>query len=309
VANGEVIWKTYVMPEPQPIGKNQSGTTRYGPSGGAIWSAPTVDPKRGMVYAATGNQYTEPPQSSTNAMIAFEMKTGKIAWIKQATPNDLFVMNCGRRGGANCPTELGPDFDFGNAPILATLPGGRDLIVVGQKSGIGWAFDPDKQGAVVWQYQAGRGSALGGMEWGSAVDSANAYFAVSDLLQSQPGGLHAVRLDNGQRAWFAPPPAVATTCTGRGCSAALSAALTVIPGVVFAGSMDGAMRAYSTKDGSMIWEFDTNREFTTVNGVPAKGASINGPGPAVVDGMMFVNSGYGALGGRPGNVLLAFAVE
>jgi polyvinyl alcohol dehydrogenase (cytochrome) len=307
-ANGEIVWQTYVMPEAQVVGKNSMGVARYGPAGAAIWSAPTIDVKRGMVYVATGNQYTEPPQQTANAIIAFDMKSGKIAWVKQATANDLFVMGCGRQGGPNCPAELGPDFDFGNPPILARLPNGREALVVGQKSGVGWAFDPDKQGAVLWQYQAGQGSALGGMEWGSAVDDVNAYFAVADGNRPQAGTLHAVNLVTGQRAWLAEPPK--PLCAGgRGCSPALSAAITVIPGVVFAGSMDGGMRAFSTRDGAMIWEFDTNREFQTINGVPAKGASINGPGPAVVGGMLYVNSGYGALGGRPGNVLLAFGLE
>ncbi len=87
------------------------------------------------------------------------------------------------------------------------------------------------------------------------------------------------------------------------------AAISVIPGVVFAGSIDGGVRAHSTKDGSVIWEFDTNRSFETVNGVAAKGGTINGPGPVVAGGMLYINSGYGQLGGRPGNVLLAFGVD
>lgn len=308
-ATGEVVWQTYTMPEAQIIGKNNSGTNRYGPAGAAIWSAVTVDPKRNVVYAATGNSYVEPAQPTSNAILAFDMKTGKIAWSKQATASDVFVMGCGRQGGPNCPQTNGPDFDFGNPPILARLPNGRDAIVVGQKSGIGWAFDPDKQGEVIWQYRAGRGGALGGVEWGSAVDTQHAYFAVSDVTTPEPGGLHAVNLDTGQRAWYTPPEAPKCQGTGRGCSNALSAPVTVSPGVVFAGSMDGALRAYAAADGKLLWEYDTNREFPTVNGVKASGASINGAGPTVAGGMVFVNSGYGALGGRPGNVLLAFGVE
>ena len=70
------------------------------------------------------------------------------------------------------------------------------------------------------------------------------------------------------------------------------------------------MRAFSAKDGAIVWEFDTNREFETVNGVKAKGASIGGnAGPVVVDGMVYVSSGYDGPGGRPGNVLLAFGAE
>ena len=83
----------------------------------------------------------------------------------------------------------------------------------------------------------------------------------------------------------------------------------MIPGVLFSGSNDGALRAHSTKDGSVIWEFNTNREFQTLNGVRAGGGAIQGPGPTVVGGMLYLNSGYGDHLGRPGNVLLAFDVQ
>ena len=149
---------------------------------------------------------------------------------------------------------------------------------------------------------------LGGIQWGTASDDALAYFPVSDIYSSMPGGLHAVKLATGERVWYAPPPPL-KCAAGRGCNAAQSAEITVIPGAVISGSVDGGLRAYSTKDGSILWEFDTNRDFETVNKVPAKGASMIGPGPVVAGGMLFVNSGYGAFGGRPGNVLLAFGVE
>src|SRR5580765_785776 len=311
-ATGSLLWKTYtISAEAKPIGKNSVGTTRWGPSGGGVWSSPTVDIKRKVVYAATGNMYTEPQQPTSDAIMAFDLDTGAVKWTSQVTAKDIFIVGCGGpQNGANCPPaeDLGPDFDFGNAPILVKRPDGKDVIVAGQKSGVGWAFDPDKKGAVVWQYRAGKGSALGGLEFGSAVDSTQAYFAVSDMLGGTPGGLHAVKLSNGERAWYtAPEP---PKCgTGRGCNNAILAAITVIPGVVFTGSNDGAVRGYSTKDGSLLWEYDTNRSFDTVNGVPAKGASISGPGPVIAGGMLYINSGYGALGGRPGNVLLAFGIE
>jgi polyvinyl alcohol dehydrogenase (cytochrome) len=218
------------------------------------------------------------------------------------------VVGCGPRGGPNCPAEVGPDFDFGNSPRLATLPDGRDIIVIGQKSGVGWALDPTRRGAVLWQYRAGKGSELGGMEWGSAVDADHAYFPVSAVLKPEPGGLHAVKLTTGERAWYAPPPPLKCSA-GRGCNPALSAAITVIPGIIFTGSIDGGVRAYSASDGSIVWSFDTNRSFETINDVPANGGSINGPGPAIAGGMVFINSGYSSFGGRAGNVLLAFGIQ
>jgi polyvinyl alcohol dehydrogenase (cytochrome) len=306
-ATGAVAWKTYMISdEPRRRGASTAGVPLWGPSGAAIWSAPTIDARRGFVYVGTGNLYSGPAQPLANAVVALDLKTGTVRWSKQMTPNDVYVSNC-RAGNPNCPETNGPDVDFGSPPMLARTAAGRDLIVIGQKSGVAFALDPDKNGEIVWEYRAGRGGVLGGIEWGSAVDAERAYFAVSDILLPQPGGLHAVTLATGQRAWFAPPrPPVCGS--GRGCNAAQSAAVTVIPGAVFSGSNDGALRVYSTTNGAILWEFDTNREFTTVNGIAARGASMIGPGPVVAGGMMFVSSGYGAFGGRPGNVLLAFSV-
>jgi polyvinyl alcohol dehydrogenase (cytochrome) len=306
---GAVIWKTYTVADtPARRGRSSAGVQLWGPSGSAIWSAPTVDTKRRLLYVATGNTYSGPPQPSSDAVVAVDLRTGAIRWTKQATPGDVYVTNCGRAANPNCPETNGPDLDFGSAPILATLPRGRDLIVIGQKSGVGWAFDPDRNGEVVWQYRAGEGGVLGGIEWGSAADRTLAYFAVSDIRQPTPGGLHAVSLATGQRVWVAPPPP--PKCgSERGCNGAQSAALTLIPGVIFSGSNDGALRAYSTKDGAVLWEFDSNRDFATVNGVKGHGASMIGPGPAIAGGMLFVGSGYGGFGGRAGNVLLAFGVN
>ena len=147
------------------------------------------------------------------------------------------------------------------------------------------------------------------MEFGSASDGARVYFPVADANGPHVGELHAVDLATGARAWMTPPQALLCGARARGCTAAILAGVTAIPGAVLAGAQDGGIRAYSATSGSLIWQFDTNREFATVNGVAAKGASINGPGPIVAGGMVFVGSGYGSLGGRPGNVLLAFGVD
>ncbi len=311
-ATGATLWKTYTLDEPKPLGKNAAGVQSWGPSGAAIWNAPSVDAKRRVVYAATGNQYTGPDRQTSDAVLAFDMDTGALKWSKQLLPKDIFVGGCGATASSypRCPEKLGPDFDFGNSPILTTLGSGRDLIVIGQKSGIGWAIDPDQQGAVVWEYRAGKGALYGGMEWGSAVDQERAYFPVADFPSSQPGGLHAVRLDTGERVWHTPPP-VPMCGGGKGCDAAQLAAVTVIPGVVFSGSNDGALRAYDTNNGTIIWEYDSNREFKTVNGAKGNGASMNGAGPTIVDGMLYVNSGYRGGSGsfRAGNVLLAFGID
>lgn len=305
---GKILWRTYMIPDvPQPRGQSSAGMTLFGPAGAAVWSAPTIDAQRGLVYVGTGNSYTGAPVPTSDAVVALN-PSGKILWVKQLFPNDVFVSGCrSKNDNPNCSDQSGPDYDFGNSPILARLRRGRSAIVIGQKSGIGWALDPQRRGEVIWQYRAGGGGALGGIEWGSAVDQEHAYFAVSDIAGASPGGLHAVNLQNGARAWYAPPQPP-KCAAGPRCNAAQAAAISAIPGVVFSGSNDGVLRAYSSDDGAILWEADTNREFVTVNGVEAKGASMLGPGPVIAGRMVYVESGYGAFGGRPGNVLLAFGL-
>jgi polyvinyl alcohol dehydrogenase (cytochrome) len=312
---GAELWRAYTIPDPpKKLKKNSIGTQLYGPAGASVWSSPTVDARRGLLYVATGNAYNDPFAETSDAVMAFDLKTGKMRWSKQVTPKDTYVIGCGPTAAVkdNCPDDTGPDFDFGNSPILRRLPNGRTVITLGQKSGVAWGLDPDKEGAILWQRRVGKGSALGGMEWGSAADDQNAYFPVADAQfgPSEAGGLYALKLTTGEELWHWKPNCQAAE---RSCLQANSAAISVIPGVVFSGTTNGMMRAYSTADGKVLWETNTAQDFQTVNGVPAKGGAINGPGPVIAGGMMFTNSGYaylGAIGGAlPGNVLLAYGVE
>lgn len=303
-ATGREVWRTYMIPAPPVLmGRRADGGESWGPSGGAIWSAPTIDVARGAIYLGVGNTYSGTvSQPGTDAIVALDLRTGALRWQQQLAPDDVF--GC-RSGEPNCVPTQGGDFDFGASPVLTRTPQGTSVVVVGQKSGVAFGLDPDAGGRVLWQYRAGRGGALGGIEWGIATDATHAYLPVADTSSPQPGGLHAVSLATGVRDWFAPPPSpLLCGAPARGCTAAQSAAVTVIPGAVLSGAFDGGLRAYSTSTGAELWRYDTNREFRTVNGVRAFGASINGPAPVVVDGMLFVGSGdYRA---RPGNVLLAF---
>jgi len=306
---GAVIWKTYTVDEPKVRGTNtRSGQEAYGPAGGAIWSSPTVDMRRRTVYVSTGNAYADPPQPLTDAIIAMDIDTGKVKWSYQATANDNWLGGCGARNGGNpgCPETQGPDFDFSASPLLATV-GNRQLLVTPQKSGMAHALDPDT-GDVVWKYRFGQGSGLGG-QWGAAADAQNVYFGVGDGQSQNPGGIRAVKLTTGEQIWSVPGPNPRLCAGQQRCSSAQGGAVTLIPGAVIAGSHDGGLRAYSTTDGSVLWQFDTNKEFTTVNGVKATGASIDGSPLIVADGMIFVNSGYGGIAARAGNVFLAFGLE
>jgi polyvinyl alcohol dehydrogenase (cytochrome) len=311
-ASGKQIWKSFsVLDPPQPTTKGASGTQQYGPAGAAIWSAPTIDVKNKVIYAATGNSYTNVSINTSNAILAIDMETGSLKWSSQVLPKDNFTMGCGR--GVNCPEDRGPDFDFGSSPILRELPGGKRVLICGQKSGILWGIDPDNRGKVLWQTRLGQGSALGGIEWGSTADTENAYAAVSDLFGlrngAKPGGIYAVKLDTGDKIWGTPAPALTCTPGSKGCTGAQSAAISSMPGVVFSGSVDGHFRAFSAKTGEIIWDFNTVQDYQTVNGVPGKGGSLDSAGPTIANGMVFTNSGYGMWQGLPGNVLLAFSVD
>jgi len=309
VRDGGVVWKTYtIAEEPRLLRAYADGTELRGPSGGAIWSAPTIDATRGAIYVGVGNTYSGAAQPTTDAVLAFDLKTGTLRWTRQMAPATPDVFGC-TPGDVNCGERAGPDFDFGASPVLARLPNGRELIVAAQKSGVAYALDPEKKGELLWHYRAGGGSGLGGIQWGIAVDGERAYVPVAEIYNPTPGGLHAVDLATGARAWYAPPETPVCGKPSRACSGAQFSAVTAIPGVVFSPSNDGAIRAYSTTDGRVLWTFNTNREFQAINGLRAKGGSMNGPAPVVAGGWVYVSSGYGVFGLRPGNVLLAFGVD
>ena len=323
VRDGSRAWRTYMVDPPRRTGATKSGTATFGPSGAGIWSTPTIDQNRGVMYVTTGDNYSHPATSTSDAIVALNLKTGRIVWSQQTTPADVYNSSCGSKG-PNCPEDSGPDHDYGAAAMLIRTSAGRDVLVAGQKSGVVYALDPDRKGEIVWQARVGKGGTNGGVQWGMTSDGRNVYASVSDMTRLPPnpdtpplgdarfdpmqgGGLTALRLDSGERVWHAAPQPCAPPRPG--CSPAQPGALTSIPGVVFSGSLDGHLRAFSTEDGRVLWDVDTAVTYTTVNGVEAKGGSLDGAGPVVVGGMVYVNSGYPRFGGMPGNVLLAFGLD
>jgi polyvinyl alcohol dehydrogenase (cytochrome) len=316
---GKQDWKTYLVDEPKPTTKNKAGAQPWAPSGVAVWSTPAIDERKNAVYVTTGNNYTDPTTQLSDAFVALDLKSGKILWSRQLTSKDAYTSACRLPDKTNCAESNGPDFDFGSSPILVTLQNGKRALVAGQKSGVVYAVDPDNQGEVLWQTRVGKGGTAGGVQWGSAADQNNVYVAVSDVGRimltyststdadpKQGGGMFALRLDNGERVWYTAPKPCGEQPR---CSPAQSAAVTAIPGVAFSGSVDGHLRAYSAVDGKIVWDFDTAKPYQTVNSVAGHGGSLDGPGPAIADGMLFVNSGYPTAGGMSGNVLLAFSVD
>ena len=323
---GQVLWKRYTTEQvPAPFKKNSAGKQMFGPSGGAIWAAPTIDATRRLVYVGTSNSYTDMPYDNSDSVMAIEADTGKVRWAKQLLANDNYIDGCYRTPKpANCPNPIGPDFSIGASTILKDVGAGRQLLLVGQKSGMVYALDPSKNGEKVWEQRVGKGSALGGVEFGLAADETRVYAGVSDIVgfprESGKPGLYALDIRTGAPVWSAPTQ-IAPKCRWSGiwCHGAVSQAVTVIPGIVFAGSYDGHFRAYDAATGKVVWDVDTGTDpVTTVAGKKAYGGVMDGSGPTVAGGMVFVHSGYagrsGATGGRSmrnadGNVLMAFSVD
>jgi polyvinyl alcohol dehydrogenase (cytochrome) len=316
-SDGGMVWKRHtILEQPKPTGKmNSAGATRWAPAGAPVWGSLTIDEKRNLVYAGTGQGYTSPAVASSDSVIAFDLDTGDMEWVYQATQGDAWNMSCFIGQAANCPEENGPDFDIGAPPVLLRLSSGKDILLVGQKSGFVFALDPDQEGALLWKKRIGLGGFAGGVHWGMAADSDTLYAPNADtnFINKWQGertpGLYALNAENGDQIWFTPAPDACAEEDKPACDPGLSAAVTAIPGVVFAGAFDGHLRAYDSSTGSIIWDFSTAREFETLSGETARGGSIESDGPVVANGQVLVNSGY-LFGGRmAGNVLLAFSVD
>ena len=296
MTTGHVLWKTFtVAEEPRPYRKNASGSQGLGPAGGAVAAAPSIDIKRGVLYVGTGGSLTELNQPLTDAVVALDLNDGQLRWAKQFPRHDT-------AGAA----------DFASSPILRTLADGKQILLAAQTSGNVYALDPDHGGDVLWQTNAAEDDVASGIEWGPAADHRRLYVALSGLVaepDNTAGGLAALDMKTGIKRWYTRAPSPACTWGGEACAHAQAQAVTVIPGVAFSGSMDGHLRAYSTIDGKILWDTETAKDFPTVNGIKASGGSLDQGGATIVNGVVYINSGYGQRYGQPGNVLLAFSVD
>ena len=302
-ATGKPVWKFYtIAKKAEVIETRPDGRKKWGPAGLGVWSAPTIDAKRGVVYVTTGDSFTVPSEPLSDSVLALGLKTGKLAWSYQATRGDSYMTGCSAANrGPNCPETNGPDYDFGSSIILTTLPNGKDILVGGHKGGAVLALDPDRKGKLLWSEILGAkmASARGDIVFGGAADHTAAYYALQENK-----GIASVDLKTGRTRWIKHPAPPSDRPTRVGSAAAV----TLIPGVMLSGGWDGILRAYDTGDGRELWSYDTVKAFDTVNGVGAKGGSMGAPGATVAGGMLFVGSGYiGTSNGMPGNVMLAFA--
>lgn len=337
-ATGKQIWKTYTLPDKPIPRKLPDGRDYIGTAGVGVWTPVTLDPKRNALYIGTGNTFSGPDVGRSDAIIAMDMTSGKVLWVQQDEPEDVWHTGCGHNVGTPagfpplstaaltpqdeavhapkpgtatprpkmpdsyyCPTAEGPDWDFSSGVMLINLPSGKSLLIAGQKSGVAWAHDPDRKGALVWRSDISRGQIV----FGSATDGKYAYFPMRGGMRGNTpaGGVVAVDVNDGVEQWYRSIPPQPSMADHSG----LTAAVTAIPGVVFSAGLDGMLRAFTTLTGEPIWEFDTTQNCSTVNGVKARGGSIGSAGPTVANGMVFVTSGYtGFESGAPGNLLLAF---
>ena len=309
---GKQLWKTHTIDEPAKMtGKTSTGIETWGPSGASPWTSPTIDAKRHALYTGTGINYSNPNTKTSDAVIAFDDATGKILWSEQMLAGDVFNFGCTTDQKPNCPKNPGNDLDIGSSPLLKDLPGGKRILIVAAKSGMVYGLDPDASGKTVWKTQASAGGPEGGVIWGASADNKAAYFAISDwnpMDGSKGGGVVALDLATGKKLWETPAPKPDCLKT-TGCSAAQPGPTSLMEGAVFAGSDDGHIRAYSTSDGKILWDFDTNKDFTTINQIKAHGGSIDSTGATIAGGMVYLNSGYSRIPVMPGNVFLAFSVD
>ncbi len=318
---GKRVWEGHTMEDAKPLRDRGDGKMIWGPSGAPVWNSPSIDPKRNRLYVGTGEANSAPAHPNTDAIMAFDLRDGSVKWSHQATADDVFNVGCGPRGGPkNCTSEtVFRDVDFGASTILATAPNGRDLVLAGQKSGTVWAMDPDT-GKVVWRRNIGTGGPNGGIHWGIAVDDTHVYAPISYPGRSIPAqevpadlkpGLYAVNLNDGSIGWKFE---VAADCTDARkkfvprCNSlfGLSGAPTVIGDHIVTGGLDGRLYMVERKTGKLVWQYDTARDFETVNGVEGNGASVDNASIVAANGLLIVNSGYGLFGQGAGNVMLAF---
>ncbi len=316
-ATGKRLWKTYTIDKaPAPI---PGDGHRYGPSGAALWMSPTIDVRRGLIYTASGDDYTTATGSS-DAIVAFDLATGAKRWVRQVVANDIFVGGCTPTSRTvNCPKEgIGPDFDFGASPVMVRTAAGKEILVAVNKGGIAFGFDPDARGKIVWETKLGRGGLLGGLEWGIAWDGKLIYVPMSDApyagkpASGDPSfpvspGLNALDPATGKVVWHTPALVVKCSFESAFCAPAFASASAAIPGAVFSGAWDGYIRAFSSSTGAQLWEFNTARPFPAVNGVTATGGSVDHGGQTIAAGMVLVTSG--GRQAQPGNLMLAFSVD
>ncbi len=312
-ATGKQRWKHYsVTATPTAQGKTKSGTSIIAPSGAPIWGSPTYDAATNRVYFGSGENYSSPADGNSDAVFAVDAKSGKRLWTAQLTAGDAWNVGC-MMGNDNCPREKGPDLDVSPSVQVVPIADGKTMIVAGQKSGDVYGLDP-VSGKSVWKTNLGHGGTQGGVHFGMAAQGRLIYVPINDMADTRDGreydakrrgaGIHAIDAATGRVFWNT----LADNVCGKrpNCDPGISSAISAIPGLVFAGHLDGRFRAYEGRSGKLLWSVDTTKDVRTITGEMAHGGSMSGPGAAISNGHVVVNSGYGLYYHSPGNLLMVF---
>ena len=315
--DGSVIWDSYAIPNPPAsVGITSVGTDMLGPSGAPVWTSPTVDVDKNLLIFGTGENYSSPADTNSDAVIAVALDTGERLWSRQTFPGDAWNVACMMADNPNCPEEDGPDYDQASSPLLVDIGEGKTVVVAGQKDGRVFALDWETGQKKLWEVKLGRGSIQGGVHFGMAADGTTVYVPINDMNDTRNGewldpelarpGVSAVNAVTGEVLWSH----VQENVCGEGrpfCDPGVSAAVTATDGAVIAGHLDGIIRIYDRDSGEIIWSYNTTTPVTGTNGVVAQGGGMSGSGPALGAGHMVINSGYGLYNHEAGNALLVFA--
>ena len=315
--DGSVIWDSYAIPSPPAsVGTTSAGTDMLGPSGAPVWTSPTLDMDKNLLIFGTGENYSSPADTNSDAVIAVALDTGERLWSRQTFPGDAWNVACMMADNPNCPEEDGPDYDQASSPLLVDIGEGKTVVVAGQKDGRVFALDWETGQNKLWEVKLGRGSIQGGVHFGMAADGTTVYVPINDMNDTRNGewldpelarpGVSAVNAVTGEVLWSH----VQENVCGEGrpfCDPGVSAAITAIDGAVIAGHLDGVIRIYDRDSGEIIWSYNTTTQVTGTNGVVAQGGGMSGSGPALGAGHMVINSGYGLYNHEAGNALLVFA--
>jgi polyvinyl alcohol dehydrogenase (cytochrome) len=316
IRTGQIIWQTFVLPD--------NGGVPGGFAGGAFVNPPAIDVDNGLIFGAAGQSYNQPASVTAclaavpggwdencfpagayfNSVIAFDLRTGAPRWSFRGAGPDARRLGCGDTPPAWCPPWENNfsvwDFAGSGANVFRARVNGRwrDLVGIGQKSGVYWTLDA-RTGKLVWATLVGHGGDPGGIQWGSAIDDDRIYAAIGHVGVGTPYTLPSGQTITGG-SWAALDPR-----TGRiiwqvadPLNAPDLGALTVANGVVYAGSMahtGDQMYALNSRTGDILWRFS------------AGGSVVDGP--AVVSGTVFWGSGYARTGGVGNDQFFAFSVD
>ncbi len=327
VKDGSKLWEYHTMPHATYNGRvSSTGVKQRGPSGAPIWSFPLIDEKRNRVIVTTGENTSHPGTHTSDAVIAIDLDTGKEVWVFQAMEADIWNMACRETkddSGPNCPWNIegdlgtGRDFDFGAGAVLVKGADGKDILLAGQKSGHVWAVDANT-GKHLWDVQFGNGTSLGGIHWGVTTDGERVFAPINDphvLGAKDPKpGVFAVDIKTGKPVWgYDATP----NCAGeRGKRVAncetkygFSAAPITIDGAVVAATLGAEVMIFDGATGAMLNRIDTLGPKQTINGVEAKGGSIDAHAISAGAGLLIINSGYGGFNQTGGNALIAYRAK